>query len=70
MISEEEKFDYVLETERLIIRPLQENDYRQWLEGFNNKLPSKHKYDDNKIDTSKWTRETFHDVVKKTSRIV
>lgn len=54
------------ETERLVIRPLQNQDYERYLEGFHNRLPSQHKYDDDKMDLSAWTQTTFkHDVVAK-----
>lgn len=65
MILEEGKFNILSETERLIIRPLQKGDYKQWLEGFNNKLPRQNKYDDDKMDMSEWTQAAFNDVVKK-----
>lgn len=29
-----------VETERLIIRPFQKEDYESWLDGFNKRLPS------------------------------
>ncbi|QWH12862.1 N-acetyltransferase [Bacillus mycoides] len=35
-----------VETERLIIRPFQKEDYESWLDGFNKRLPSQYKYDD------------------------
>lgn len=65
MILKEEKFNIVSETERLVMRPLREEDYKQWLEGFHNKLPSQNKYDDDKTDMSEWTQEAFNDVVQK-----
>lgn len=66
MILKKDSFDIVSETDRLVIRSLQESDYKQWLDGFNNKLPSQNKYDDVKKDMSKWTQEAFNkDVVQK-----
>lgn len=65
MILKEEKFNIVSETERLVMRPLREEDYKQWLEGFHNKLPSQNKYDDDKTDMSECTQEAFNDVVQK-----
>jgi len=54
------------ETERLVIRPLRNEDYERYLEGFRNRLPSQHKYDDDKVDLSNWTQAIFnHDVVAK-----
>lgn len=65
MVLKKETFDIVLETKRLVIRPLQVNDYNQWLDGFNNKLPSQKKFDDDKLDMSEWTQEAFNNVVQK-----
>ncbi|WP_407681712.1 GNAT family N-acetyltransferase [Pseudalkalibacillus salsuginis] len=59
------KFDFVSETERLIIRPLKEDDYKNWLNEFKNRHPSQHKYDKGKIDMSECTEEWFADLVKK-----
>lgn len=54
------------ETERLVVRPLQEEDYELWMEGWNNRFPSQHKYDDGKIDLDGWTQRKFNkDVVEK-----
>lgn len=52
-----------LETERLIIRPLNNQDYEKWLEGFLNRLPSQRKYDNEKADMSAWTEEKFNQEV-------
>ena len=52
-----------LETERLIIRPLNNQDYEKWLEGFLNRLPSQRKYDNEKADMSVWTEEKFNQEV-------
>ncbi|WP_223701809.1 GNAT family N-acetyltransferase [Sutcliffiella deserti] len=35
-----------IETDRLIIRPFQPDDYHNWYNGFENRLPSQYKYDD------------------------
>lgn len=54
------------ETERLVLRPLQNEDYNRWLEGCRDRLPSQYKYDNNKIDLSGWTQQKFNeDVVSK-----
>ncbi|AIF42842.1 GNAT family acetyltransferase [Virgibacillus sp. SK37] len=58
------------ETERLIIRPLQNQDYERWMEGFRKRLPSQHKYDGNKMDMRGWTPRKFsEDVVAKLQRL-
>src|SRR5699024_5615293 len=64
-----EIFDIVSETDRLVIRPLQETDYKQWLEGFNNKLPRKNKYDEDKIDIGKRTQEALNKTVQKHQKL-
>ncbi|WP_369903379.1 GNAT family N-acetyltransferase [Bacillus manliponensis] len=59
------KFAITVETERLIVRPLQEHDYIAWLSGFNNRLSSQHRHDKGKIDMSDCTEEWFATLVKK-----
>lgn len=65
MISREEKFDIVSETERLVIRPLNKQDYENWLNEFNNRHPSQHRHDEGKIDMSECTQEWFDNLVDK-----
>ncbi|WP_459502304.1 GNAT family N-acetyltransferase [Bacillus sp. C1] len=48
-----------VETDRLIIRPFQKEDYKSWYEGFHNRLPSQYKYDDGYRDLSSSTKEWF-----------
>ena len=36
----------VIETERFIIRPFLKEDYSNWYEQFDNRMPSQYKYDD------------------------
>jgi [ribosomal protein S5]-alanine N-acetyltransferase len=57
------KFDYNTETERLVIRPYNKEDYWNWLTQFNNRMPSQHRYDDGKIDMSMCTEEWFGELV-------
>ncbi|WP_371320156.1 GNAT family N-acetyltransferase [Chengkuizengella axinellae] len=47
-----------------MIRPLIEEDYQNWLNEFNNRLPSQHKYDKGKMDMSECTQEWFHQLVE------
>lgn len=63
MPKEEVKLQY--KTERLELKPLQNQDYQRWLEGFRNRLPSQYKYDDDKMDLSGWSQEKFNNVVTK-----
>ncbi|WP_275896250.1 GNAT family N-acetyltransferase [Paraliobacillus sediminis] len=51
------------ETERLVLRPLENMDYERWLEGFSNTLPQQYKHDGVKMDLSEWTQEKFNEVV-------
>ncbi|MGM9986469.1 MAG: GNAT family N-acetyltransferase [Bacillaceae bacterium] len=62
------RFMYHLETERLIIRPLKEDDYKNWLTEFNNRFPSQRKHDEGKIDMSECTKEWFTTLVEKHQR--
>jgi [ribosomal protein S5]-alanine N-acetyltransferase len=60
-----EEIQLQLETERLLLRPLQNEDYERWLEGFRNTLPQQYKHDGAKMDLSGWTQEKFNDVVSR-----
>jgi [ribosomal protein S5]-alanine N-acetyltransferase len=54
------KKNLLIDTGRLIIRPFEAEDYDQWNEGFNNRLPSQYKYDDGfSKDSSTYTKEWF-----------
>lgn len=59
----EKKFEHKLETERLIIRPLTNDDYENWLNGFESRGPSQNRHDQGKMDMSECTREWFHQLV-------
>jgi [ribosomal protein S5]-alanine N-acetyltransferase len=61
----EGKFDFISETERLVIRPLKKADYENWLNEFVNRYPSKNRHDDGKIDMSVCTRGWFDHLVDK-----
>ena len=64
------EFKIQSETERLVLRPLQKQDYGLWLEGCYGRLPSQYKYDDEKMDLSGCTQEKFNnDVVAKLQRL-
>lgn len=54
-----------IETDRLVIRLLEESDYSNWLTQYENRLPSQHKYDEGKIDMSICSKEWFLDLVNK-----
>ncbi|WP_425541987.1 GNAT family N-acetyltransferase [Alkalibacillus silvisoli] len=60
---ESQKFDIIAETERLIIRPLNENDYENWLNEFTNRFPSQHRHDMGKMDMSKCSYEWFKNLI-------
>lgn len=56
---------YLIETDRLIIRPFEKEDYPQWDFGYKNRLPSQYKYDEGFINDSSYTKEWFADWVRK-----
>jgi [ribosomal protein S5]-alanine N-acetyltransferase len=60
-----EEFDIVLETERLVVRPLKKQDYKNWFIEFENRHPSQHSHDKGKIDMSECTFEWFANLVDK-----
>lgn len=47
------------ETDRLIIRPFQNENFANWYKGFDERLPSQYKYDDGHSDMSNSTEEWF-----------
>lgn len=62
-------FNLHIETERLVIRPLEIKDYSTWLSEFENRSPSQHKYDEGRIDMSICTKEWFEDLVNNHQRM-
>ncbi|MGV2623112.1 UNVERIFIED_CONTAM: GNAT family N-acetyltransferase [Halobacillus marinus] len=65
MLLETEKFECRSETERLVIRPLEEEDYGNWLDGFESRGASKHVHDPGRLDMRECTREWFSRLVEK-----
>ncbi|MBB4823797.1 RimJ/RimL family protein N-acetyltransferase [Sporosarcina luteola] len=59
-----------IETERLIVRPLQNQDYDKWIEGERNRLAKQNKYESDPIDVREWTQDKFHDVVAKHQKLI
>ncbi|WP_411747764.1 GNAT family N-acetyltransferase [Psychrobacillus psychrotolerans] len=63
----------VIETERFIIRPFQKEDYSNWYEQFDNRMPSQYTYDDGRplnmlTSTEEWFVEWiegFNELAKK-----
>ncbi len=57
--------ELTIETERLILRPFKQEDYQEWAKGFNDRLPSQHKYDEG-YDPDSWqyTKEWFIDWIE------
>ena len=51
-------FNYQAETERLVIRPVNSQDYELFVSGFNNCMPAKNRFDE-QFDTKNMTREWF-----------
>ncbi|CEG29470.1 GNAT family N-acetyltransferase [Bacillus sp. B-jedd] len=60
-----ERYPVYAETNRLVIRSLMVTDYHAWLKGFNDRMPSQHKYDDGRIDMEDCTEEWFSRLVDK-----
>ncbi|BCU51551.1 acetyltransferase [Staphylococcus auricularis] len=60
-----EQKDLSCSSGRLEIRPIAYSDYESWLEGFLNRSPSKHPYDQGLIDMSECTQEWFEALVDK-----
>jgi [ribosomal protein S5]-alanine N-acetyltransferase len=48
-----------IETERLILRPLNPSDYESWYAGFSSRLPQQHKYDEGQICLEGCDRDWF-----------
>jgi [ribosomal protein S5]-alanine N-acetyltransferase len=48
-----------IETERLVLRPQQPDDYQSWLAGFSGRLPQQSKYDEGPIKLDSFDREWF-----------
>ncbi len=51
-----------IETERLILRPLEPSDYESWYAGFSGRLPQQHKYDEGQICLEGCDRDWFADL--------
>ncbi len=65
----ENGFELMSETKRLIIRPLTKGDYRNWLTQFENRLPSQYRHDKGKMDMSECTEEWFHQLVDRHQKL-
>jgi len=57
------KFEY--KTRRLIIRPLNSNDYEQWFDAYVNGLPQKNKWDHSPLKSEKCKKTAFNRTKKK-----
>lgn len=59
-------FEYLSEeTERLVIRPLQQSDYQMWLTGFCGRFDSQSPYDEGRLDMSICTENWYQQLVDK-----
>ncbi len=65
MLEAIKDFNCMLETERLVIRPLKKDDYQNWHSSFENRFPSQHRHDVGKIDMSECTKKWFANLVEK-----
>ncbi|WP_456274578.1 GNAT family N-acetyltransferase [Bacillus sp. AK031] len=57
------------ETERLIVRPLEKEDYAVWLSGFNERMPSQYRHDKGKLNMEECTEGWFAELVEKHQRM-
>jgi [ribosomal protein S5]-alanine N-acetyltransferase len=53
-----------IETERLILRPQQPDDYQSWLGGFADRLPQQSKYDEGAINLDNFDQDWFENSCK------
>ncbi len=51
-----------IETDRLILRPLEPSDYEAWYAGFANRLPQQSQYDEGQICLEDYDRDWFVDL--------
>lgn len=65
MNKTDKTFALFCESERLAVRPLQNEDYQNWLNEFENRLPSQHRHDTGNIDMSECTLDWFQNLVKR-----
>ncbi|MGN5883399.1 GNAT family N-acetyltransferase [Staphylococcus simulans] len=65
------EFEYLSEeTERLVIRPLEEKDYDMWMKGFCGRDVSQNPYDEGKLDMSVCTRKWYKQLIEKHQRLL
>ncbi|MCT4786818.1 GNAT family N-acetyltransferase [Exiguobacterium aestuarii] len=57
------RFTHQRNTSRIIVRPLEKQDYAAWLSGFTNRLVSQHEYDPGKLNMSDCTSVWFDQLV-------
>lgn len=57
-------------TQRLIIRPSEENDYESWLSGFLNRKPSQYRHDKGQVDMSDATEPWFAAMVTRQQQAI
>ena len=55
----------IINTKRLILRPLQPNDYEHWYAGFSGRLPKQHRYDDGLVSLDHCDRQWFVDLCQR-----
>jgi [ribosomal protein S5]-alanine N-acetyltransferase len=61
-MSEKTSWPLAIETERLILRPLEPSDYESWYAGFSGRLPPQSKYDEGQICLEECDRDWFADL--------
>ncbi len=58
-------WNLTLSTERLILRSQQPSDYEAWYQGFANRLPPQHKYDEGLVDLAGCDRQWFSELCQR-----
>jgi len=61
----ETSWTLTIDTERLILRPLQPSDYESWYAGFSGRLPKQHQYDDGQVSLEECDRQWFADLCQR-----
>jgi [ribosomal protein S5]-alanine N-acetyltransferase len=64
LFQNKREFTICTETDRLLIRPLRKADYSNWLNEFNNRLPSQHKHDKGRMNMNNCSEHWFAQLVK------
>lgn len=62
-------WNVTLDTERLVLRPLQPADYMVWYAGFSRRLPAQRPYDPGRVDLTGCNQEWFNALCQRHQRL-